>query len=201
MQASWEMWFMKLYELSERSYWMLLSAGLGKDSDILNRSQVVISLSLSLSLLLLFPASYPKLCDFHSMFFFFLMFTCMPSSIKNTIAIFAPSCNTFPMFVKGVHILRTAFTNQASRNKDYRWFNCISADNNYSMDGLIGKRRFLKKIYKFEIAIRTLERLACKHTLKHWSIYCDWIWSQLQLNIWLHHWGCYFWYWDLLLTI
>jgi hypothetical protein len=117
---------------------MLLSAGLGKDSDILNRSRVAISL------FLLFPASYPKLCDFHSVFFFFLMFTCMPSSIKNTIAIFAPSCNTFPMFVKGVHILRTAFTNQTSRNKDFiDDIDCISADNNYRMDGLIGKRRFL----------------------------------------------------------
>lgn len=116
---------------------MLLSAGLGKDSDILNHSRVAISL------LLLFPARYPKLCDFHSVFFFFLMFTCMPSSIKNTIAIFAPSCNTFPMFVKGVHILRAALLIKVAVIKIIDDINCISADNNYRMDGLIGKRRFL----------------------------------------------------------
>ena len=115
---------------------MLLSAGLGKDSDIIIEVE-------QLYLLLLFPASYPKLCDFHSVFFFFLMFTCMPSSIKNTTAIFAPSCNTFPMFVKGVHILRAAFTTQLVVIKIIDDINCISADNNHCMEGLIGKRRFL----------------------------------------------------------
>jgi hypothetical protein len=53
---------------------------------------------------LLFPASYPKLCDFYSVAFFFLMLVSMPSCIKNTIAIFAPSGYTFAMLVKGIHV-------------------------------------------------------------------------------------------------
>jgi hypothetical protein len=77
---------------------MLLSAELGKDDDN-NNNRITMTISL-----LLFPASYPKLRDFYSVAFFFLMLVSMPSCIKNTIAIFAPSGNTFAMLVKGIHV-------------------------------------------------------------------------------------------------
>ena len=76
---------------------MLLSAELGKDDDD-NNNRITMTISL------LFPASYPKLHDFYSVAFFFLMLVSMPSCIKNTIAIFAPSGNTFAMLVKGIHV-------------------------------------------------------------------------------------------------
>jgi hypothetical protein len=76
---------------------MLLSAELGKDDDD-NNNRITMTISL------LYPASYPKLRDFYSVAFFFLMLVSMPSCIKNTIAIFAPSGNTFAMLVKGIHL-------------------------------------------------------------------------------------------------
>ena len=76
---------------------MHLSAELGKDDDD-NNNRITMTISL------LYPASYPKLHDFYSVAFFFLMLVSMPSCIKNTIAIFAPSGNTFAMLVKGIHV-------------------------------------------------------------------------------------------------
>lgn len=77
---------------------MLLSAELGKDDNNNNNNRIPMTISL------LFPVSYPKLRDFYSVAFFFLMLVSMPSCIKNTIAIFAPSGNTFAMLVKGIHV-------------------------------------------------------------------------------------------------
>ena len=79
---------------------MLLSAELGKDNIII----ILLVTDPVLLLLLLFPASYPKLRDFYSVAFLFLMLISMPFCIKNTIAIFAPSGNTFAMLVKGIHV-------------------------------------------------------------------------------------------------
>jgi hypothetical protein len=80
---------------------MLLSAELGKDNIIIIILLVTDPVLLPL---LLFPASYPKLRDFYSVAFFFLMLISMPFCIKNTIAIFAPGSNTFAMLIKGVHV-------------------------------------------------------------------------------------------------
>ena len=77
---------------------MLPSAELGKDDDDNNNNRITMTISI------LYPASYPKLHDFYSVAFFFLMLVSMPSCIKNTIAIFAPSGNTFAMLVKGIHV-------------------------------------------------------------------------------------------------
>ncbi len=86
---------------------MLLSAELGKDDDNNNRISMTIST-------LLFPASYPKLHDFYSMAFFFLMLISIPSCIKNTVAIFAPSGKTFAMLVKGVHVKDSRYYSTSS---------------------------------------------------------------------------------------
>jgi hypothetical protein len=67
------------------------------------------------------------------------MLISMPSCIKNTVAIFAPSGNTFAMLVKGVHVDDPKVTIQNSRNKYY----VSSADNNYRMNRLVSKRRLL----------------------------------------------------------
>lgn len=94
---------------------MLLSVELEKDNNNHNPNHNFLLLTNST---LLSPASYPKLHDFYSMAFFFLVLISMPSCIKNTITIFAPSGNTFAMFIKGVHVKDYSYYPK-SRNKYY----------------------------------------------------------------------------------
>lgn len=97
----------------------------------------------------LFPAGYPKLCDFYSMAFFLLVLASMPLRIKNTIAILAPGSNTFAVLVKCIHVKDCIYYSTSSNkfcphiNIIIMIINSISADNNYCVDDLVRKRRLL----------------------------------------------------------